>query len=69
MALKGSTGALCNNLSVQVSREKSLINYAVVHKAVVNLVSASTDGASVNHRQIVCKEPSAIHGATMVLQV
>ena len=70
ISLKGSTSALSNNLSVQVNLEKNQISYAVVHKSVVNLVSASTDGSTVNHRQIVCKEPSATHGAAgMVLQV
>ena len=71
LVLKSSASALCNNLSVQVNQSRNEITYAVVHKSVVNLVSASTDGASVNHRQIVCKEPSAsaVHGGTIVLQV
>ena len=69
LALKGSTSALNNNLSVQVNLQKATINYAVVHKSVVNLVSASTDGSTANHRQIVCKEPSATHASTMVIQV
>lgn len=69
LALKGSTSAVSNNLSVLVNLEKGLINYAVAHKSVVNLVSALTDGSMANHRQIVCKEPSATtHGNTIVLQ-
>ncbi len=69
LLLKGSTSALANNLSVQVNLEKGIINYAVVHKSVVNLVSQSTDGTALNHRQITCKEPSATHGTSIVLQV
>ena len=69
LVLKGSTSALCNNLSVVVNEDKRMISYAVVHKSVVNLVTAATDGSSANHRQIICKEPSASHGTSMVLQV
>ncbi len=70
LALKGSTSAVCNNLSVYVNLEKGMISYAVAHKSVVNLVSALTDGSMANHRTIVCKEPSAMtQGNTMVMQV
>ena len=46
-----------------------MIYYAVVHKSVVNLVSAQMDGSSVNHRQVVCKDPSATQSVSMILQV
>ena len=69
LLLKGSTSALPNNLSIEVNLEKGIINYATVHKSLVNLISASMDGASVNPRQIPCKEPSAAQGFTMILQV
>ena len=65
MSLKSSASAICNNLSIQVSPAKKMINYAVVHKSVVNLVSACMDGSTVNHRQVVCKESSM---ASMILQ-
>ena len=68
LVLKGSTSALANNLSVLVNLEKSTINYAVVHKSAVNVVSMSMDGSTVNHRQVACKEPSAT-SASMILQV
>ena len=70
ITMKGSASALANNLSVQVDLKRNVINYAVVHKSVVNLISAATDGSIVNHRQITCKEPSAtVHGNTIILQV
>ena len=69
LLLKGSTSALANNLSIEVNLEKGIISYATVHKSLVNLVSASLDGTSVNPRQIPCKEPSAAQGFTMILQV
>ena len=69
LLLKGSTSALANNLSIEVNLDKGTINYATVHKSLVNLVSASVDGSSVNPRQIPCKEPSAAQGFTMILQV
>ena len=69
MSLKSSSSALCNNLSVIKSLEKKMIYYAVVHKSVVNLVSALMDGSSVNHRQVVCKDPSATQSVSMILQV
>ena len=69
LILKGSASALANNLSVTVSPDKTTLSYTIVHKSVVNLVTASTDGTMVNQRQIVCKEPSATHGLTIILQV
>ena len=69
MSLKSSTSALFNNLSIHINMDKKLISYAVVHKAVVNLVGAFMDGSSVNHRQVICKEPSATHATSMIMQV
>ncbi|ELT94204.1 hypothetical protein CAPTEDRAFT_224602 [Capitella teleta] len=68
LALKGSASALCNNLSILLNLSKGLISYAVVHKSVVNLISSTTDGSSANHRQVICKEPSATHPSTLVIQ-
>lgn len=70
LVLKSSASSLSNNLSVLVALEKGVLNYAVVHKAVVNIISASTDGSTVNSRNIVCKEPSAAQQSTpMIIQV
>lgn len=70
LVLKSSASCLSNNLSVLVALEKGVLNYAVVHKAVVNIISASTDGSTVNSRNIVCKEPSAAQQSTpMIIQV
>ena len=70
LVLKSSASSLTNNLSVLVALEKGVLNYAVVHKAVVNIISASTDGSTVNSRNIVCKEPSAAQQSTpMIIQV
>jgi len=68
LSLKGSTSALCNNLSVQLCRENDTVNYAVVHKSVVNILSVAKDGSGSSHRPIICKEPSASHSNTVVLQ-
>ncbi|XP_064600424.1 LOW QUALITY PROTEIN: WD repeat-containing protein 54-like [Liolophura sinensis] len=68
LTAKSSTSALCGNLSVFVNKEKNLLNYAVVHKSDVNIVSASTDGSTATHRQVSCKEPSAAYSTVMVMQ-
>ncbi|XP_005088939.1 WD repeat-containing protein 54 [Aplysia californica] len=68
ITLKGSTSFLCNNLSVYVMPEKKQLNYAVVHKSVVNIACATTDGTSVTGRQVACKEPSAAQGLPFVMQ-
>lgn len=68
--LKTSTSALSNNLSVLLTEEKKSLNYAVVHKSVVNIVSAATDGSTVTNRHVVCKEPTATQQSTpMIIQV
>lgn len=66
--MKGSASALTNNLSVLVNVERQLLSYAVVHKSTVNLVTISTDGSTINHRQIACKELSATQATSMILQ-
>ncbi|CAL1530198.1 unnamed protein product [Lymnaea stagnalis] len=68
ITLKGSTSALCNNLSVFLMPDRKQISYAVVHRALVNIACASTDGTSVVGRQVICKEPSATQGLPFVLQ-
>ncbi|KAK3095245.1 hypothetical protein FSP39_012089 [Pinctada imbricata] len=69
LTLKSSASSLPNNLSVLVTSDKSSLNYAVVHKAVVNIISSTTDGSTVTNRQIICKEPSATQQTTpMVIQ-
>ena len=71
IALKGSTSFLSNNLSVFVAPEKKQLNYAVIHKSVINISCATTDGSTVTGRQVVCKEPSATQtqGLPFVMQV
>ena len=56
IVMKYSASAMNNNLSVQIDLSKNVINYAVIHKSVVNLISASTDGSLVHHRQITCTQ-------------
>ena len=70
MSLKSSASLLCNNLSVFVNADKGSLNYAVVHKYLVNIISSTTDGSQVTNRQVVCKEPSATQqGHSMIMQV
>ena len=69
IALKGSTSSLCNNLAAFIIADKSQLNYAVVHKSVINIACASADGSSVVGRQLICKEPSASQGLPFVIQV
>ncbi|CAG5133572.1 unnamed protein product [Candidula unifasciata] len=69
ITMKGTASSLCNNLSVHAVPDKRQINYAVVHKSLVNLISATTDGSSVVGRQILCKEPAATQGVPFVMQV
>ncbi|KAK3762896.1 hypothetical protein RRG08_051049 [Elysia crispata] len=68
IALKGSTSSLCNNLAAFIIADKSQLNYAVVHKSVINIACASADGSSVVGRQLICKEPSASQGLPFVIQ-
>ncbi|ESO98292.1 hypothetical protein LOTGIDRAFT_203718 [Lottia gigantea] len=68
ISIKGSTSSLCNNLSVMTNAEKGLLSYAVVHKSIVNIIQASTDGSSVTGKQLVYKEPTTSHGNPFVFQ-
>lgn len=70
LALKSSASSLTNNLTVFISPEKGSMNYAVIHKSVVNVVSSSLDGSTVTNRQVICKEPSAAQqNSSMIMQV
>ncbi|KAH9488357.1 WD repeat-containing protein 54 [Bulinus truncatus] len=66
--LKSSASSLCNNLAVYILPDKRQISYAVVHRSIVNLTCATTDGNSVIGRQVLCKEPSASIGPPFILQ-
>jgi hypothetical protein len=60
---------LANNLTVFISPEKGSMNYAVVHKSVVNVISSSLDGSTVTNRQVIYKEPSAVQqNIPMIIQ-
>ena len=70
LPLKSSASLLCNNLTVLNNVERGSLNYAVVHKYLINMVCTSTDGSQVTHKQVVCKEPSASQqGNSMIMQV
>lgn len=69
ISLRSSASSLCNNLSVLPVPDRRQLLYLVVHKSLVNHVSASTDGASVLGRHIVCKEPAAALGLPFLMQV
>lgn len=69
LTLKSSASSLANNLSALITPEKDSMNYAVVHKAVVNIISSTTDGSAVTNKQVICKEPSATQSTPMILQV
>ncbi|XP_046558420.1 WD repeat-containing protein 54-like [Haliotis rubra] len=69
VVIKGSASSLPNNLSILATPEKGSLNYAVVHKSTVNLVTATTDGTTVTGRQVVCKEPTATQGSPFITQV
>lgn len=68
LGLKGSASAVANNLSVHVDMAKTTIHYAVVNRYMVNVVSSSMNGQTVNSRQVVCKEPS-VNYCSSVIQV
>lgn len=67
--LKGSSSALYNNLSVLPLPAKQLTYFATVHSSAVNMVSASADGLSFSHRQLVAKEGSLGVSTSIVTQV
>lgn len=69
ITMKSSTSNICNNLTVLSSIERGVLNYAVVHKYLVNMVCTSTDGTVVTHKQVIYKEPSAAQpGNSMIMQ-
>lgn len=70
LALKSSASLICNNLTVLNNADRGFINFAVIHKYLVNMVCTSTDGSQVNHKQVVYKEPSVTQQpAAMITQV
>ncbi|KAM3831526.1 WD repeat-containing protein 54 isoform 2-T2 [Vipera latastei] len=56
LALRGSSLALYNNLSVLPLPAKRLTYFASVHGASVGLVSAAADGAACAHRQLQARQ-------------
>ena len=70
LPLKSSASLLCNNLTILNNSDRGSLNYAVIHKYLINMVCTSTDGSQVTHRQVVCKEPSTTQqGTAMIIQV
>ncbi|KAK3590023.1 hypothetical protein CHS0354_041048 [Potamilus streckersoni] len=70
IAFKSSVSLLVNNLTCYINLEKGSLNYAAVHRYLVNIVSSTPDGSQVTHKQIMCKEPSATQqGTSMIIQV
>jgi hypothetical protein len=70
LALKSSASMICNNLTVLNNADRGSLNYASVHKYLINMVSTSTDGSQVTHKQVICKEPSASQqSSSMIMQV
>lgn len=70
LALKSSASLICNNLTVLNNADRGFINFAVIHKYLINMVCTSTDGSQVTHKQVVFKEPSATQqGTSMIMQV
>ncbi|XP_060581903.1 LOW QUALITY PROTEIN: WD repeat-containing protein 54-like [Ruditapes philippinarum] len=69
LALKSSASMICNNLTVLNNADRGSLNYASVHKYLINMVSTSTDGSQVTHKQVICKEPSASQqSSSMIMQ-
>ncbi|XP_014665382.1 PREDICTED: WD repeat-containing protein 54-like isoform X3 [Priapulus caudatus] len=69
LSMKGSTSALCHNLSVYTDNDKRTQSYGVVHKSVANIITIAADGANVlMQRQVIVKEPGG-HGSTIVMQM
>jgi len=59
-----------NNLTILNNADKGFINFAVIHKYLINMVCTSTDGSQVTHKQVVYKEPSVTQQPTsMIMQV
>ncbi|KAL3863915.1 hypothetical protein ACJMK2_005636 [Sinanodonta woodiana] len=69
IAFKSSVSLLANNLTCYINIEKGSLNYASVHRYLVNMVSSTPDGSQVTHKQVMCKEPSAAQqGTSMIIQ-
>lgn len=67
---KHSASLLSNNLTVQLMLAESSVRYGIVHKSLVDIVTASLDGSMVTSKQIYFKDPS-VPGSSMqtVMQV
>ncbi|CAI9718690.1 repeat-containing 54-like [Octopus vulgaris] len=61
---KHSASLLSNNLTVQVLLSESSVRYGIVHKTLVDIVTASLDGSMVTSKQIYFKDPS-VPGSSM----
>ncbi|XP_052770600.1 WD repeat-containing protein 54-like [Mya arenaria] len=69
LPMKSSASMICNNLTILNNAEKGFLNYAVIHKYLINMICTSTDGSQVTHRQVLFKEPSATQqGTAMIMQ-
>ncbi|WAR22423.1 WDR54-like protein [Mya arenaria] len=51
LPMKSSASMICNNLTILNNAEKGFLNYAVIHKYLINMICTSTDGSQVTHRQ------------------
>ena len=70
LPMKSSASLICNNLTVLNNAEKGYLNYAVIHKYLINMICTTTDGSQVTHKQVMFKEPSATQqGTAMIMQV
>jgi len=70
LVLKSSASMIGNNLTILNNADKGFINFAVIHKYLINMVCTSTDGSQVTHKQVVYKEPSVTQQPTsMIMQV
>ncbi|XP_078265048.1 WD repeat-containing protein 54 [Rhinoraja longicauda] len=66
--MKSSASALYNNLSVLPIPHKKLTYFAAIHGSLVNLVSTSTDGLNLSHRQLQSKEGGSGQGSSLIMQ-
>ncbi|XP_060635472.2 WD repeat-containing protein 54 [Anolis sagrei] len=68
IALKESSLALYNNLSVLPVPGKQVTYFASVHGTSVTMASASDDGLSISHRQLMAKEGGLGLGTSLITQ-
>ncbi|XP_060103213.1 WD repeat-containing protein 54 [Heteronotia binoei] len=68
LALKGSSSALCNNLSVLPLPAKRLTYFATARGGALQLLSAAHDGLGVSQRQLPAKDALASLSACIVTQ-